>query len=115
MQQDSGLRTLQQDAYRRGGEVKQAHVQARRVLTGVDLLTLAVDYAHLLLFKESQHSWGVTNLYERAGLRMRAFWRGYENGPQGAFDTALPEGLPDKPRRMTRRRGMHRSSAPRGT
>jgi len=115
MQQDLGIRTLQQDAYRRGGEVKQAHVQRRRVLQGVDLLMLAADYAHLMLFKELQQSWEVTNRYERAGLRLRAFRRGYEDGPRGAFDEAFRASLSGIPRRRQRRRGMHRSLAPQGT
>jgi hypothetical protein len=40
-------------------------------------LALSGDYAHLLLFKEQQ-SWEMTDLHERAGLRMQAFWQGYE-------------------------------------
>jgi hypothetical protein len=78
------MRALQQDAYRRGGETKQAHVQAHRVLRGAELLVLSADYAHLLLFKEQQHSWERTALHERAGLRMVAFRQGYEGTFAGA-------------------------------
>jgi hypothetical protein len=109
------MRALQLDAYRRGSEIKRAHEQARCVLRGAELLALAGDYAHLLLFKELQHPWGMTNLYERAGLRIRAFWCGYEDGPRDAFEKALRVGLPGMPRRMKRRRGTHRLSVPRGT
>src|SRR6266852_4652137 len=85
MQDAVGIRALQQDAYRRGGEARQAHVQARRVLQEAELLALSGDYAHLLLFKEQQHSWEITDLYERAGLRMLAFRQGYEGElPGGA-------------------------------
>jgi hypothetical protein len=78
MQEAMGRRALQQDAYRRGGEAKQAHVQAHRVLRGAELLVLSADYAQLLLFKELQRSWEMTDLHERAGLRMFAFRQGYE-------------------------------------
>jgi hypothetical protein len=78
MQEAMRVQVLQQDAYRRGGETKLAHVQARRVLRGAELLVLSADYAHQLLFKEQQHSWEMTDLHERAELRMVAFRQGYE-------------------------------------
>ncbi len=37
MQDAVGIRALKQDAYRRGGEARQAHVQARRVLQEAEL------------------------------------------------------------------------------
>jgi len=78
MQEGRRLQAVQLDAYHKGSEMKQEHAQARRVLQGGELLALSGDYAHLLLFKEQQHSWEMTNLHERAGLRMRAFRQGYE-------------------------------------
>lgn len=78
MQEGRSLQAFQLDAYHKGCEMKQAHVQARRVLLGAELLALSGDYAHLLLFKEQQHSWETMNLHERAGHRMRAFRQGYE-------------------------------------
>jgi hypothetical protein len=50
---------------------------------------LSADYAHLLLFKEEQHSWERTDLHERAGLRMAAFRQGYEGAFVG-FALELP-------------------------
>ena len=78
------MRALQQDASHRGGQTRQVHAQARRVLGGAELLILSADYAHLQIFKEQQRSWGRTDLYERAGLRMAAFRQGYE-GTFGDF------------------------------
>lgn len=78
MQEAMSTRALQQEAYRRGSEARQAQGQARRVLEGVELLVLSADYAHLLLFQEQQHSWEMTGLHERAGIRMVAFRQGYE-------------------------------------
>src|SRR6266581_7217438 len=76
MQAGRSLQAFQLDAYHKGCEMKQAHVQARCVLQGAELLGLSGDYAHLLLFKEQQHSWEMTDLHERAGPRMRAFRQG---------------------------------------
>ena len=98
------MRALQLDAYRRGGEIKRVHEQARCVLRGAELLALAGDYAHLLLFKELQQPWGMTNLHERAGLRMRAFWKGYEAEPLEAEGVAA--------RASTKRRSKRRSDIP---
>lgn len=83
MHEGRRLQTFQLDAYHKGSEIKQAHVQARCVLEGAELLTLAGDYAHLLLFMEQQCSWEVADLHERAGLRMRAFRQGYEGAIPG--------------------------------
>ncbi len=78
MQEGRRLQAFQLEAYHKGGEVKQAHVQARCVLQEAELLALSGDYAHLLLFNEQQRFWEITDLHERAGLRMRAFRKGYE-------------------------------------
>ena len=60
-----------------GWQITQAHIQARCILQGAELLALSGDYAHLLIFKEQQRSWEMTDLHERAGLRMVAFRQGY--------------------------------------
>lgn len=78
MQEGRRLQAFQLDAYHKGSEIKKAHVQARCVLQGAELLALSGDYAHLLLFKEQRHSWEMMDLHKRAGLRMQAFWQGYE-------------------------------------
>jgi hypothetical protein len=78
MQEGRHLQAFQLDAYHKGSEMKQAHVKARCVLQGAELLALSGDYAHLLLFKELQHSWEMTDLHERAELCMVAFRQGYE-------------------------------------
>ena len=78
MQEGRCLQAVQLDAYHKGSEIKQAHVQARCVVQGPELLALSGDYANLCLFKEQQCSWELTDLHERAGLRMQAFRRGYE-------------------------------------
>jgi hypothetical protein len=75
------------------------HGQAGHVLCGVELLVLSADYAHLLLFKEQQHSWERTDLHERAGLRMAAFRQGYE----GTFG-----GFAQEPRMLTVHSEQHR-------
>jgi len=72
------LQAFQLEAHHKGGEIKQAHTRTHCVFQGVELLALAGDYAHLLLFKEQQRSWELTDLHERAGLRMLAFRQGYE-------------------------------------
>src|SRR3989442_9376291 len=77
MQEGRSLQALQLDAYHKGSEMKQAHIQARCILQGAELLALSGDYAHLLLFKEQQRSCEMTDLHERAGLRMVAFRQGY--------------------------------------
>lgn len=79
MQEGRRLQAFQRDAYHKGSEIKLAHVQARSVLQGAELLALSADYAHLLLFKEQQHIWEMTDLHARAGLRMGAFRQGYED------------------------------------
>ncbi len=70
------MRALQQDAYRPGGETRQAH----RVVRGADLRLLSADFAPLLLLEEQQRSEQIANPHERAGLRMQEFQRGYEEG-----------------------------------
>lgn len=102
MREVMSMRALQLDAYRRGGEIKRVHEQARCVLRGAELLALAGDYAHLLLFKELQQPWAMTNLHERAGLRMWAFWKGYEAEPLEAAGGAA--------RASTKRRSKRRRS-----
>ena len=105
MQEGRSLQALQLDAYHKGSEMKQAHIQALCILQGAELLALSGDYAHLLLFKELQHSWEMTDLHERAGLRMVAFRQGYE----GTF-----AGFAQEPSRMAvlvvqRRSGKRRA------
>ncbi len=78
------LQAFQLEAHHKGGEIKQAHTRTHCVLQGVELLVLAGDYAHLLLFKEQQRSWEMTDLHERAGLRMQAFRQGYEGELPGS-------------------------------
>ena len=53
------------------------------VVQGAQLLALSGDFAHLLLFKELQRSGEIANPHERAGLRLQAFWQGYEDGHGG--------------------------------
>ena len=84
MQEGRRLQAVQLDAYHKGSEIKQAHVQAHCVVQGAELLALSGDYAHLFLFKEQQCSWELTDLHERAGLRMQAFRQGYEGELPGS-------------------------------
>src|SRR5260370_34262642 len=77
MQEGRSLQALQLDAYHKGSEMKQAHIQALCILQGAELLALSGDYAHLLSFQEQQRSWEMTHLHERAGPRMVAFRQGY--------------------------------------
>ena len=84
MHEGKRLHAFQLEAHHKGSEIKQAHTRTHCVLQGVELLALAGDYAHLLLFKEQQRSWEVTDLHERAGLRMLAFRQGYEGEVPGS-------------------------------
>jgi hypothetical protein len=83
MDEEKSLQAFELEAHHKGSEIKQAHTQTHCVLQGVELLALAGDYAHLLLFKEQQRSWEMTDLHERAGLRMQAFRQGYEGNVLG--------------------------------
>ena len=78
------LQAFQLEAHHKGSEIKQAHTRTHCVLQGVELLALAGDYAHLLLFFEEQRSWEMADLHERAGLRMQAFRQGYEGELPGS-------------------------------
>ncbi len=84
MHEGGCLQALQLEAHHKGGEIKQAHTRTHCVLQGAELLALAGDYAHLLLFKEQQRSWEMADLHERAGLRMQAFKQGYEGELTGS-------------------------------
>jgi hypothetical protein len=88
MQEVGNVLALQHDAYCKGIEFKQAHLHARCVLRGAQLLALAGDYAITQLFRETQRQWEIRNLHERAGLRMRAFRMGYEGQPLAAAGRA---------------------------
>jgi hypothetical protein len=83
MQEVKSALALQRNAYLKGREIKQAHVQAHCVVQEAELLALSGDFAHLLLFKELQRSGEIANPHERAGLRLQAFWQGYEDGHGG--------------------------------
>jgi hypothetical protein len=110
MQEGRRLQAFQLDAYHKGSEMKQAHVQACCVLQGTELLALSGDYAHLLLFMEQQHAWEMTDLHERAGLRMWAFRQGYEGTlPEDAQELSRMPVLV-MPRRTGKRRTKNRLS-----
>ena len=110
MQEGRSLQAFQLDAYHKGGEMKQAHVQARCVLQGAELLALSGDYAHLMLFKEQQHSWEITDLHERAGLQMRAFRQGYEGKLPGDVEELSRMAVLVMQRRPGKRRAKNRLS-----
>jgi hypothetical protein len=110
MQVGRRLQAFQLEAYHRGSEFKKAHMQARCVLQGTELLALSGDYAHLSLFKEQQHFWEMTNLHERAGLRMRAFRQGYEGELPGDAQELSRMAVLVMQRRPGKRRAKNRLS-----
>src|SRR5947209_1207691 len=110
MQEGGRLQAFQLDAFCKGSEIKQAHIQARCVLQGAELLALSGDYAHLFLFKEQQHSWELTGLHERAGLRMRAFRQGYEGALPGDAQKLSGMAVLVMKRRPGKRRAKNRLS-----
>ncbi len=114
MQEGRSLQAFQLDAYHKGSEMKQAHVQARCVLQGAELLALSGDYAHLLLFME-QHSWEMTDLHERAWLRMQAFCQGYEGELLGDAQELSEMAVLVMQRRKVKRRAENRLSRSQST
>lgn len=72
------IEQIQQEAYVRGQQMKQWHEQQRRVINDEALTILAADFAHVYLFKSSQHM-TVGAAHERAGLCERAFQEGYRS------------------------------------
>ncbi len=72
------MEQIQREAYERGQQMKQWHLQQQRVVTGEALAMLAADFAQLSLFKSTQHM-SVVAAHERAGLCERAFQEGYRS------------------------------------
>jgi hypothetical protein len=70
------MEQIQQEAYARGRQMKQWHLEQQRVVNDTALMILAADFAHMDLFKSSQHM-TVGAAHERAGLCERAFQEGY--------------------------------------
>jgi len=77
------LEQLQQEAYIKGQQLKQWHLQQHRVIDSVALAVLASDFAQLSIFKSYQYP-HPTEAHERAGLCARAFQEGYigQDDPQ---------------------------------
>lgn len=69
---------VQQEAYVRGQQMKQAHLHQQRVVTDEACAILAADFAQVYLFKSNQHI-TVEAAHERAGLCMKAFEEGYRS------------------------------------
>lgn len=99
---------LQRDAYRAGDEIKRVHMRACCVMQGAEVAALSADYACLLLFKEQQRSWMISNLHERAGLRMWAFYQGYQGETPGRLEETARAAIPAPRMYAKRRRGTHR-------
>ena len=72
------MEQVQQEAYERGQQMKQWHLEQQRVVNDEALTILAADFAHVYLFKSSQHM-TVGAAHERAGLCERAFQEGYRS------------------------------------
>ena len=72
------MEQIQQEAYARGRQMKQWHLEQQRVVNDTALMILAADFAHMDLFKSSQHM-TVGAAHERAGLCERAFQEGYRS------------------------------------
>ena len=72
------MEQVQQEAYARGQQMKQWHLEQQRVVNDEALMILAADFAHVYLFKSSQHM-TVGAAHERAGLCERAFQEGYRS------------------------------------
>jgi len=72
------MEQVQQEAYVRGQQMKQWHLEQQRVVNDEALTILAADFAHVYLFKSSQHM-TVGAAHERAGLCERAFQEGYRS------------------------------------
>ena len=72
------MEQVQQEAYARGQQMKQWHLEQQRVVNDEALMILAADFAQMYLFKSSQHM-TVGAAHERAGLCERAFQEGYRS------------------------------------
>ena len=72
------MEQVQQEAYARGQQMKQWHLEQQRVVNDEALMILAADFAQMYLFKSYQHM-TVGAAHERAGLCERAFQEGYRS------------------------------------
>jgi hypothetical protein len=72
------MEQVRQEAYVRGQQMKQWHLEQQRVVNDEALTILAADFAQVSLFKSNQHM-TVGAAYERAGLCVRAFQEGYRS------------------------------------
>lgn len=72
------MEQVQQEAYVRGQQMKQSHLQQQRIVTDEDLTILAADFAHISLFRSNQQM-SVVSAHERAGVCERAFLEGYRS------------------------------------
>ena len=72
------MEQVQQEAYARGQQMKQRHLEQQRVVNDEALMILAADFAQVYLFQSSQHM-TVGTAHERAGLCERAFQEGYRS------------------------------------
>ena len=72
------MEQIQQEAYVRGQQMKQWHLEQQRVVNDEALTILAADFAHMDLFQSYQHM-TVGAAHERAGLCERAFQEGYRS------------------------------------
>ena len=72
------MEQVQQEAYARGQQMKQWHLEQQRVVNDEALMILAADFAQMYLFKSYQHT-TVGAAHERAGLCERAFQEGYRS------------------------------------
>jgi hypothetical protein len=72
------MEQIQQEAYERGRQMKQWHLQQQRVINDEVLTILAADFGHVYLFKSNQHM-NVVAAHERAGVCERAFLEGYRS------------------------------------
>ena len=72
------MEQVQQEAYARGQQMKQWHLEQQRVVNDEALTILAADFAHVYLFKSSQHM-TVGAAHERASLCELAFQEGYRS------------------------------------
>ena len=72
------MEQVQQEAYVRGQQMKQWHLEQQRVVNDEALTILAADFARVYLFKSYQHM-TVGAAHERAGLCEIAFQEGYRS------------------------------------
>jgi hypothetical protein len=72
------LEDIQQEAFRKGQQLKQWHRQQQRQLDHGALATLAADFAHLTIF-QSSHYRPTLEAHTRAGVCAKAFLEGYQS------------------------------------